>query len=241
MSFLSTANLHLQKPDINTEIDAWGDDLNTNWEIVDGAIKTTQDAAAAATALAGSKAPLDHQHPFTAITGQATTAQHADNSITNAKLEVMPVATVKGVALGSVSQVPVNLTPTQLSAIVNSVGPGTVPTHSHVINDITLLPQTLTDIATKEPQSSFTGALTLADAGKMVTFGAATSVAVPTTVFLAGHRIDFINLGSGVVSFSGGTLRSFPAGANKLAGQYAGATIWFISPSEYVLVGNITV
>jgi hypothetical protein len=35
------------------------------------------------------------------------------------------------------------------------------------------------------------------------------------------------------------TRRVFPSTATKLAGQYAGATIWFISASECVVIGNI--
>jgi hypothetical protein len=225
-------------PAVNTEIDVWGPYLNTNWESVDGNIKIVADAAAAAATLAGTKAPAIHRHNFTDIDGTATTAQHADGSITNAKLENMPLNTVKGVTTAGV---PKNLTVAELNSIIASAGPGTVPSHTHAIGDVTGLATALTDIATKEVQSAFSSTLALTDAGKMVTFTGATSVAVPTSVFSAGHRIDFINLSSGVVSFTGGTLRSFPVGANKMAGQYSGATIWFLSASEYVLVGNITV
>jgi hypothetical protein len=83
--------------------------------------------------------------------------------------------------------------------------------------------------------------LTAAEAGKMVTFNSASAVncTVNSSVFAAGNRVDIIQLGAGQVTFDGTATRRSNGSKSKLNGQYAGGTIWFISPTEYVLIGNI--
>ena len=76
MSFTPTPNYALQKPTVTTEIDAWGDDLNANWDIVDTRMKLNADAAAAASALAATKANATHTHNAgTDLTGTVPAAQ----------------------------------------------------------------------------------------------------------------------------------------------------------------------
>jgi hypothetical protein len=207
-------------------------------DIIDARMKLNADAAIAASTLAGTKAPLVHTHPFTEVTGTIALAQIADNTITNAKLAAMTSNVLKGALIAGP---PVDLSVAQVQSMLGITG--TVGPHTHVIADVTGLSTSLSDIQTKEVQRAYSGSLTLADAGCMVTFSGAAAVTVPSGVFAAGHRIDLLNLSAGVVSFAGGTLRSFPASANKLAGQYAGATIWIINGTgpDYVLVGNIIV
>jgi hypothetical protein len=218
MSFIPTTNYGLQKIGVGTEIDAWGDDVNTNMDLIDTRMKLNADAAAAASTLAGTKAAAVHTHVTADVTGlDAALAGKAATAHTHAQSDI--------------------------TGLVTDLA-GKAPTsHTHTTAQVTGLDTALSDIATKEVQNAQSGnyTLVLTDAGKMVTFSAAAVVTVPTSIFSAGHRVDFINLSSGVVSFSGGTLRSFPSGANKLAGQYAGATIYFLSASEYVLVGNVIV
>jgi hypothetical protein len=218
MSFTSTTNYALQKPAVGTEIDAWGDDINTNFDLIDTRMKLNADAAAAASTLAGTKAAAVHTHVTADVTG------------------------LDAALAGKAASVHTHVTG-DVTGLDTALAGKALTVHSHTIGDVTGLQTALTDATTKEVQSPQSGnyTLVLTDAGKMVTFSAAAVVTVPTTIFSAGHRVDFINLSAGVVSFTGGTLRSFPSGANKLAGQYAGATIWFISASEYVLVGNVIV
>ena len=218
MSFTPTTNYSLQKIGVGTEIDAWGDDVNTNMDLIDTRMKLNADAAAAAATAAASKANAVHTHPQGDIINLSTDLA--------GKAPVVHAHTIA-----------------QVDGLSDALA-GKSPTgHSHVIGDVTGLSTALSDVATKEVQSaqSTNYTLVLTDAGKMVTFSGAAAVTVPTSVFVAGHRVDFINLSAGVVSFTGGTLRSYPSGANKLSGQYAGATIYFLSASEYVLVGNIKV
>lgn len=81
------------------------------------------------------------------------------------------------------------------------------------------------------------------DAGKAITLAnaAAVTVTINNSVFTAEDRVDFIQGGAGQVTFAAGagfTLRS--SGSKlKLAGQWSGATIYFLSASEGVLIGDI--
>lgn len=81
------------------------------------------------------------------------------------------------------------------------------------------------------------------DAGKLATLtnAAAITVTINNSVFTAEDRIDFIQGGAGQVTFAAGagfTLRS--SGSKlKLAGQWSGATIYFLSASEGILIGDI--
>lgn len=83
------------------------------------------------------------------------------------------------------------------------------------------------------------------DAGDVVTLSnaAAITVTINNSVFTAGDRIDFIQIAAGQVTFAAGAgfvLRS--SGSKlKLAGQWSGATIYFLSASEGVLIGDIVI
>jgi len=96
---------------------------------------------------------------------------------------------------------------------------------------------------TKEAEVAKTASYTLtaAEAGKMVTFnsGSGVNCTVNSSVFAAGDRVDVVQLGAGQVTFAGTATRRASGSKSKLTGQYSGATIWFISASEYVLIGDI--
>ena len=96
----------------------------------------------------------------------------------------------------------------------------------------------ITETPNAQTGTSYT--LVASDAGKMVTLSNAASVTctVNSSVFTANSRVDIIQLGAGQVTFAGtATRRANPSGANKLTGQYSGASLWFISASEYVFLG----
>lgn len=92
-------------------------------------------------------------------------------------------------------------------------------------------------------QSGTTFQPAASDAGKAVTLtnASAITVTINNSVFAADDRIDFIQGGAGQVTFAAGAgflLRS--SGSKlKLAGQWSGATIYFLSASEGVLIGDI--
>lgn len=297
MSFTSTTNYSLQKPDVGTEIDSWGDELNGNLDIISSQMKLNADAAAAASALAGTKASLSHTHDASTVfsggtvpaaqmpahTGDVTspagsvvntiaanavvTAKVLDANITNAKLAVGGANTVKGSTNGtSNTDIPFatiiaaasvaddSITNAKLANMAANTVKGSVAggdpadlTGAQVLTITGAATTTqLTDAITKEAEVAKTATyvLTAAEVGKMVTFNSASGVncTINSSVFAAGHRVDVLQLGVGAVTFNGtATRRVFPSSATKLAGQYAGATIWFISATECVIIGNIIV
>lgn len=87
-----------------------------------------------------------------------------------------------------------------------------------------------------------TGAYTLvaADRGKLITGNGTFTITIPGSVFSAGDRVDFVNIGTGVITFAGSslTLNSKDA-AVTIDSQYAGATILFESPTVAYLIGAI--
>lgn len=87
--------------------------------------------------------------------------------------------------------------------------------------------------------------LQASDADKMVEMnvGSANDLTVPANVFTAGQQILISQYGTGQTSLLAGpgmTIRS-SGGKLKLAAQYSGATLVFISPTEAYLFGDITV
>jgi len=293
MSFTPTPNYALQKPTVTTEIDAWGDDLNANWDIVDTRMKLNADAAAAASALAATKANATHTHnagtdltgtvpaaQMPAHTGDVTspagsvvntiaanavvTAKILDANVTNAKLAVGAANTVKGTTNGtSNTDIPfatilagggglandsvtnailANMAANTIKGSVAGGDPADLTAAQVLAVTGAATTTQLTDATTKEVQNAQSGnySLVVGDVGKMVTFSAAAVITINSSVFAAGHRVDILQLGTGAVSFGGtATRRVFPSTATKLAGQYAGATIWFISATECVIIGNI--
>ena len=95
----------------------------------------------------------------------------------------------------------------------------------------------------RNAQTGTTYTLVATDAGRAITLSnaAAVTVTIPASVFTAEDRVDFVQYGAGQVTFAAGagfTLRS--SGSKlKLAGQYSGATIYFISATEGVIIGDI--
>jgi len=113
---------------------------------------------------------------------------------------------------------------------------------------------TTTDLATGAARSGFrspivaqqgaTHTIAASDVGGLVVLSSCTSVVIPTAdgTFTVGDRIDFLQTGSQVVTFSATapqTVGGFDAQL-KLGGQYAVATLVKYAANTWVLVGNIT-
>lgn len=113
---------------------------------------------------------------------------------------------------------------------------------------------TTTDLATGAARSGFrshivaqqgaTHTIAASDVGGLVVLSSCTSVVIPTAdgTFTVGDRIDFLQTGSQVVTFSA-TAPQIVGGFDaqtKLGGQYAVATLVKYAANTWVLVGNIT-
>jgi hypothetical protein len=82
--------------------------------------------------------------------------------------------------------------------------------------------------------------LSISDRGRIVTASGTFAITVPSGTFSAGDRVDFINTGSGVITFAGsGVTVNSADGAVTIDTQYSGATILFGSPTLAYLIGAI--
>jgi hypothetical protein len=87
-----------------------------------------------------------------------------------------------------------------------------------------------------------TGAYTLTadDRGEFITCDGTFTITIPSATFSAGDRVDFVNIGTGVITFAGSgvTVNSIDA-AVTIDTQWAGATFFFTSASAGVLIGRL--
>ena len=87
-----------------------------------------------------------------------------------------------------------------------------------------------------------TAAYTLAvgDRGETITADGTFTLTAPSATFSAGDRVDFVNIGTGVITFAGSgvTINSKDA-ALTIASQWAAASILFLSSSTAVLIGDL--
>jgi hypothetical protein len=87
-----------------------------------------------------------------------------------------------------------------------------------------------------------TAAYTLAvgDRGETITADGTFTLTAPSGTFSAGDRVDFVNIGTGVITFAGSgvTINSKEA-ALTIDTQYSAASILFLSSSTAVLIGDI--
>lgn len=93
-----------------------------------------------------------------------------------------------------------------------------------------------------QPVDAKTGAyaLTAADKGELITCDGTFTITAPSATFAAGDRVDFINIGTGVITFAGSGV-TVNAADNKLTinKQWAGATLFFTSATAAVLIGAL--
>lgn len=80
------------------------------------------------------------------------------------------------------------------------------------------------------------------DRGKTIrSTGSAITVTIDNVLPTAGDRIDFIQAGTGQITFAAGSgvTLSAKGGATKTSGQYAAATVIFAGSGVYYLIGSI--
>lgn len=83
--------------------------------------------------------------------------------------------------------------------------------------------------------------LVVGDRGEFITASGTFTITVPNSVFTAGDRVDFVNIGSGTITFAAGAGLTLSSKDAKLtiAKQYAAATVFFTSASAAILVGDL--
>jgi hypothetical protein len=87
-----------------------------------------------------------------------------------------------------------------------------------------------------------TAAYTLAvgDRGETITADGTFTLTAPSATFSAGDRVDFVNIGTGVITFAGsGVTVNSKEAALTIDTQYSAASILFLSSSTAVLIGDI--
>jgi hypothetical protein len=82
--------------------------------------------------------------------------------------------------------------------------------------------------------------LVVGDRGEFITCSGTFTLTIPSATFSAGDRVDFVNIGTGVITFAGSgvTVNSVDA-ALTIDTQWAGATFFFTSSTAGVLIGRL--
>jgi hypothetical protein len=101
---------------------------------------------------------------------------------------------------------------------------------------VSAIPSPVTEVLAK------TAAYTLlsSDTSNLITASGTFTITIPSATFSAGDRVDFINIGTGIITFAGSgvTVNSVDA-ALTIDTQWAGATFFFTSASAGVLIGKL--
>jgi hypothetical protein len=82
--------------------------------------------------------------------------------------------------------------------------------------------------------------LVVGDRGEFITCSGTFTLTIPSATFSAGDRIDFVNIGTGVITIAGSgvTVNSIDS-LLTIVTQWAGATFFFTSSSAGVLIGRL--
>lgn len=149
------------------------------------------------------------------------------------------IETITGTIAGSQITGEITVATIDGDRIINNIDTATIG-QANVTNLVT-------DLAAKAPLTpsvnAKTGAYTLVvdDRGEFITADGTFDITIPASVFSAGDRVDFVNIGTGVITFAAGagfTLNSADA-AVTIDTQWAGATVFFTSASAGVLIGRL--
>ena len=129
------------------------------------------------------------------------------------------------------------------TTVTNALAGKAATSHTHAISDVTNLQTTLDSKAPLAPSvNAKTGAYTLAstDRGEYITCDGTFTITIPSGTFNAGDSVTFVNVGTGIITFTGSgvTVNSVDA-AVTIDTQWAGATVLFTSSTTAVLIGKL--
>ena len=106
----------------------------------------------------------------------------------------------------------------------------------------------ISDLTASATELNYTAGVTSAiqtqldakDSGTMSRCDGTFTLTIPSATFAAGDRVDFVNIGTGVITFAGSgvTVNSVDA-AVTIDTQWAGATFFFTSSTAGVLIGRL--
>jgi len=233
MSFTYTTNYAIPKPDVNTEIDAWGDDYHTGMDIIDNRMKLNADAAAAASALAATKAPTVHTHVIADVTGlqaaidgkAAVSHTHVMANITDLAAALALKAPLAAPALTGIPTAPTaaaatNTTQLATTAFVQQEIAANLPVEATVDTGGNL---TIT--------SAHSGKLVRCTAAAIITFAADAAIAVGTVVNVGRYA-------AGEVTIAGAIMRSI-GGKLRISDLYGGVSVKKIAAGEWWVWGDL--
>ena len=133
--------------------------------------------------------------------------------------------------------------PNFATTIVTSIATKADASHTHTIANVTNLQTSLNAKSDKiQPIAAKTGAYTVqaSDNESLITCNGTFSITAPSGVFSGGERIDFLNIGSGVITFAGsGVTINSKGNVLTINAQYAAASLVFTSSTQAYLIGSI--
>jgi hypothetical protein len=166
--------------------------------------------------------------PGTAITGQITVAtMDGDRLFNNIDTATISSANVTSLNVAAISDLTATATELNYTAGVTSA----IQTQLDAKSPLTP--------AVNAKTASYT--LVAGDNGEFITCDGTFNITIPSATFAAGDRVDFVNIGTGVITFlqgSGQTINSVDA-AVTIDTQWAGATFFFTSSTAGVLIGKL--
>lgn len=178
--------------------------------------------------------------PGSAITGEITVAtMDGDRLLNNIDTATISSANVTSLNVAAISDL------TASAAELNVLDGITATTAElNYTAGVTSAIQTQLDAkapltpAVNAKTSSYT--LVAGDNGEFITCSGTFNITIPSATFAAGDRVDFVNIGTGVITFAGSgvTVNSVDA-AVTIDTQWAGATFFFTSSTAGVLIGRL--
>ena len=162
-----------------------------------------------------------------------------------------PITYNSGTSTVGIDQTAIGITTSQISDITSTAaelnildGVTADSTELNYVDGVTSgIQSQLDDKALLTPAvNAKTAAYTLAvgDRGETITADGTFTITAPSATFSAGDRVDFVNIGTGVITFAGsGVTVNSKEAALTIDTQYSAASILFLSSSTAVLIGDI--
>jgi hypothetical protein len=252
MGVTNTTNYNLIKPNIYEELDAWGTHSNTNWDSVDGIMKTNETAAATASAEAATadgKAVAAQADATQALADAATAdgkAVAAQGDATQALADAAAAQSTANTADGKADANTTNKAPLDSPAFTTTAtldgaalatepyakGQTERPAWFHDDTNVTL------DVADYYGRTHCMRGLTAARTVTLVNTAA-------QAAFPQGARMNIVNYDAGdthdvtIVAGTGVTLHSKDSNV-IVRGAYAGVTVEKMDDNTWMLIGDLS-